>query len=79
MNTAELKLALPLGLSVDEAKLLLALKSYETGKLSLGQAATLSGFSKRAFMDVLGVQGIPIADYGADELEQEVALCEAKL
>ena len=49
MNTGELKITLPFSLSEDEAKLLLAVKLYEVGKVSLGQAAKLAGFSKRAF------------------------------
>ena len=54
MSTGELRVTLPFSLSEDEAKLLLAVKLYEVGKISLGQAAKLAGFSKRAFMEVLG-------------------------
>jgi predicted HTH domain antitoxin len=58
--------------TADEAKLLLAIKLYEVGKVSLGQAAKLAGFSKRAFMEVLGRYHVPIFDYSPDELRQEV-------
>ena len=44
MKTWEVKLPLPDNISEDELKLMLALKLYETHKLSLGQAARLSGF-----------------------------------
>ena len=54
MGTIELKVDLPTGLSGDEAKVLLAIKLYEIGKASLGQAAKIAGCSKRAFMDTLG-------------------------
>jgi predicted HTH domain antitoxin len=54
MSTGELRVTLPFSLSEDEAKLLLAVKLYEVGKVSLGQAAKLAGFSKRAFMEMLG-------------------------
>ena len=54
MSTGELRVTLPFSLSEDEAKLLLAVKLYEVGKVSLGQAAKLAGFSKRSFLDVLG-------------------------
>lgn len=72
MNSSELRITLPFNLSGDEAKLLLAIKLYEVGKVSLGQAAKLAGFSKRAFIDVLGQSHIPLFDYDPDELEQEV-------
>jgi hypothetical protein len=38
MSTGELRVTLPFSLSEDEAKLLLAVKVYEVGKISLGQA-----------------------------------------
>ena len=66
-------MTLPFSVSVDEAKLLLAVKLYEVGKVSLGQAAKLAGFSKRAFIDVLGQYHLPIFDYSVDELRQEIA------
>jgi predicted HTH domain antitoxin len=72
MSTGELKITLPLSLSENEAKLLLAIKLYEVGKVSLGQAAKLAGFSKRAFIDVLGQHRIPIFDYPPEELRQEI-------
>lgn len=74
MSTGELKITLPFSLSEDEAKLLLAIKLYEVGKVSLGQAAKLAGFSKRAFIDVLGQHRIPIFDYSPEELRQEIDL-----
>ena len=72
MSASELRLTLPFDLSEDEAKLLLAIKLYEVGKASLGQAAKIAGFSKRAFMDVLGRYHVPLFDYDPHELRQEV-------
>jgi len=72
MSAGELRVTLPFNLSEDEAKLLLAVKLYEVGKVSLGQAAKLAGFSKRAFIDVLGRYHVPIFDYAPEELQQEV-------
>lgn len=74
MDTSELRIPLPFSLSEDEAKLLVAIKLYEVGKVSLGQAAKLAGFSKRAFMDVLGQHHIPIFNYSPEELRQEIDL-----
>ena len=72
MATGELRVTLPFNLSEDEAKVLLAVKLYEVGKVSVGQAAKLAGFSKRAFMEVLGRYRVPLFDYNPDELRQEV-------
>jgi len=72
MSTTELKVELPSNLSSDEAKLLLAVKLYEVGKASLGQAAKLAGFSKRAFIEVLGHYHVPVFNYDAEELRQEI-------
>jgi len=74
MNTTELKVSLPHGLSEDEAKLMLAIKLYEIGKISLGQAAKIAGFSKRAFMEILGRYKIPIFAYSPEELREELGL-----
>ena len=74
MNTTELKVSLPHGLSEDEAKLMLAIKLYEVGKISLGQGAKISGFSKRAFMEILGRYKIPIFAYSPEELREELGL-----
>ena len=74
MSGGELRVTLPLSLSEDEAKLLLAVKLYEVGKVSLGQAAKLAGFSKRTFMEVLGRYHMPIFDNSPDDLRQEIDL-----
>lgn len=72
MATGELRVTLPFNMSEDKAKVLLAVKLYEVGKVSLGQAAKLAGFSKRAFIEVLGRYRVPLFDYNPDELRQEV-------
>ena len=74
LNTVDLTLELPFGVTKDEALTMLAAKLYETGRISLGQAAKLSGFSKRAFMEVLGKNKIPVANYSPDELRQELGM-----
>ncbi|MGH9751891.1 MAG: UPF0175 family protein [Blastocatellia bacterium] len=71
MNTVEMTIRVPITLSEDEVKLSLALKLYEEGKLSLGQAAELADFSLRAFIEILGRRHIPIFNYSAEELRQE--------
>ena len=73
-KTTELTVNLPLTLSQEEAKLLFAVKLYEVGKVSLGQAAKLAGFSKRAFMEVLGRYQVPLFNYSAKELREETSV-----
>jgi predicted HTH domain antitoxin len=72
MAMTELRIELPPSLSEDEARLLLAVKLFEVGKVSLGQAAKLAELSKRSFMEVLGRHGVPIFNYGPEELRHEV-------
>jgi predicted HTH domain antitoxin len=69
----QLTLELPATISTDEAKLLLAAKLYEVGKLSLGQSAQLAGYSKSTFIELISKMGIAVVNYPADELEQEIA------
>ncbi len=68
----ELQVQLPPEVPTEEAKLLLACKLYETGRLSLEQAATLAGFFRRAFMELLGKHGVALYDYPAEDLEREM-------
>lgn len=70
--TTELKVELPPEVRAEEAKLLLMVKLYETGQLSLGQAARLAGYSTRAFMELLGKYGARVFDYPAEDLAQEM-------
>lgn len=74
MSTVEIKVSLPPNLSEDEARLLLAIKLFEVGKVSLGQAARLTGFSKRTFMELLGRHGVPVFNYSPEELREELGL-----
>jgi predicted HTH domain antitoxin len=71
---SQLTVELPPHISTDEARLLLAVKLFETGKLSLGKAAKLAGYSKPTFIELLGKMEIPVIDYPSEELEQEIHL-----
>ncbi|NES20001.1 MAG: UPF0175 family protein [Symploca sp. SIO3E6] len=70
----QLTIELPVDITLQEAKFLLAAKLFEIGKLSLGQAAELSEYSKPTFMELLGKVGIPVFDYPPEDLEQEMNL-----
>lgn len=61
-----------LGITVD-----LAIKLFQERALSTGQAAKLAGMGRVAFMDLLSARRIPVLDYSADELEQELQSAKA--
>ena len=71
---SELRVQLPPEVPVEEARLLLMAKLYETGRLSLGQAAKLAGYSKPTFMELLGKLGVAVFDYPAEDLQREIDL-----
>jgi predicted HTH domain antitoxin len=56
-----------------EARLLLALKLYETGKLSTGLAAKLAGVPRVTFLFLLGQHGLSPFGEEPDELERDLA------
>jgi len=51
----------------------LAAKLYESGKLSLGQAADLAALSKTAFAEILSDYGVSLFNYPADEIKRDAA------
>jgi len=69
-----LQIQLPPEIPIEEARLLLMVKLFETGKLSLGQAADLSGYSKPTFIELLSKRGVAVIDYPPEELEREMDL-----
>ncbi len=69
---SQMTIELPESVTEPEAKLYLAMKLFELGRLSCGQAAELAGYSKRAFMELLGKHGVPVFDHPADELTNDL-------
>ena len=67
-------LNIPDNLDLDnrEAAMLLATRLYEQGKLSLGQAAEMAGYSKRTFMELLGSYNVSIFNFDEQELENDI-------
>ena len=62
----------PMDIAEHEARLYLAMKMYELGKMTIGQAAEYSGYSLRAFIEILGKHGVPIFNQTPEELEEDV-------
>ena len=71
------ELLLGLGLSpsefASEAKLLLATKLYELGRLTSGQAAALCGKSRVDFLQSLPRLGVPASNLGIEDADAEIA------
>jgi predicted HTH domain antitoxin len=72
MKTLVLNIPDTLDLDDREATMLLATKLYEQGKLTLGQAAELAGYSKRTFMELLVRYNVPIFNYDPVELANDI-------
>lgn len=72
MKTITLNIPDNIELDQQEATMILATKLYEQGKLSMGQAAELAGFSKRTFMELLGRYGVSVFNYPASDLANDV-------
>ena len=71
---SELKIELPAEVQVEEARLLLTIKLFETGRLSLGQAAQMAGYSRRAFLELLANADVPVFDHPVEELSDEIGV-----
>jgi prevent-host-death family protein len=50
----------------------LAAKLYADGVVTLSRAARVAGVSTEAFIEKLGLLGVPVVDYPADELDREL-------
>lgn len=67
-----LTVELPFDVDPAEARLLLSMKLFEEGRVSLGRAADMAGYTKRTFAELLGKRGIPVFDYPPDELDDDL-------
>lgn len=72
MRTILIHLPETVDLTPKEAVMVLAAQLYQMGKLSLGQAADLAGYSKRTFMELLGNYGVSVFNYPVDDLDHDV-------
>ena len=72
MRTIPLRVPDTLDVTDRDILKIVASKLYETGKLSLGQAAALAGTTKRSLMEELGSFGVAVFPMEAGELERDV-------
>lgn len=62
-----------LNLIEKDTKRFLASKMYESGKLSLGQAAELAGLSKVAFSEILADYDVSLVNYPPSDVIRDAA------
>jgi predicted HTH domain antitoxin len=62
-----------LNLNENDTKRFLAAKMYESGKLSLGQAAELAGLSKVAFSEILADFDVSLINYPFSDVIRDAA------
>jgi predicted HTH domain antitoxin len=72
MKTLTINIPDNLELNDIEAKMLLASRLFEKGKLSLGQAAELVGLSKRAFLEVLSDYSVSPFNYSISDIDNDL-------
>lgn len=73
MKTVVLNLPDSVDLDAKQVSLLLAVHLYEKRTLTLGQAAQLSGLSKRSFAETLGMHGVSLFNYDAADVFSDVS------
>ena len=72
MKATTVEIPADFNLDIRETRRFLAAKLYESGKLSLGQAAELAGLSKPAFAEILGDFGVSLFNYPASDLQHDI-------
>ena len=72
MKTIVFNLPDTVELDKNEASMLFASSLHEKGKLSLGQAAEMAGWSKRTFMELLGKYGGSVFNFPVSDIENDL-------
>ena len=72
MKIIELKIPDTVDLEEREAKMLLASRLYEKGKLTLGQAAELAELSKATFIELVDDYDVSVSNYPPSELKNDI-------
>ncbi len=68
-------LRIPPGELEERLRIELALRLYEKGIASLGQARRIAGISKWDFLELLAKEGIPL-HYGEEELKEDLEVAK---
>lgn len=73
MSTITLQIPDSLELSPKDTVRFLAAKLYESGRLSLGQAAELAGLTKPTFAEILADYGVSVINYTIEDMNSDAA------
>jgi predicted HTH domain antitoxin len=73
MSTITLQVPEKIELDARDTIKFLAAKLYESGRLSLGQAAEIAGLSKIAFAEILWDYNVSLINYPVSEIQQDAA------
>lgn len=73
MSTITLQIPDTFELNPKDIVRFLGAKLYESGKLSLGQAAELANLSKSTFAEILADYGVSIINYSIDDVISDAA------
>ncbi len=73
MKTLTLNIPEKIELDSKDTVKFLAAKLYESGKLTLGQAAEIAGLSKVAFSEILADYDVSLFNYPASEIIKDEA------
>jgi predicted HTH domain antitoxin len=73
MKTITFNISETVDIDEQEAKMMLAANLYKKGKVSLGQAAEMAGYTKRTFMELLGSLDVPLFDLTQADIENDIA------
>jgi predicted HTH domain antitoxin len=72
MRTIQIKIPENLDLKDHELSMIVAAKMYEDAKLTAGQAASMAGLSKRAFIELLGKYEVSVFSKSVSELHSDI-------
>lgn len=72
MKTIQLELPDSLEYDNNDIKTFIAAKLYESGRLTISEAAELSGYSVITFMELLKDYNVSVLNYPASDLESDV-------
>ena len=73
-ESMSIKLEIPeVNLEVEDLRILLAIKLFEDGIVSLGKASEIAGYSERAFAEVLLHRGVSPIRYDDINIKEETA------
>ncbi len=76
MRTLQLHIPDSVDKNDSELTMVIAVKLYEDGTLSSGQAAELAGLSKRSFIEMLGKYGVSVFNHSSDDLDEDIKNAE---